>query len=179
MKLSQLKQEIYIATDQANISSAKSRLAEEEGLPYKALVYKVRSEALRAWVQELKRKEKKHQARQYKKANNDAAEDTFAPIAYLAAPDADPAQVQQRIQHDLARSRGRPLGPGHHAGIRPTMLDRRPVLGRHPEYPSLYVYNGLGTKGYMLAPLLSKEMADFILTETAVDKEVSLGRFSK
>jgi len=27
--------------------------------------------------------------------------------------------------------------------------------------------------------LLSKEMADFILTETAVDKEVSLGRFSK
>ena len=68
---------------------------------------------------------------------------------------------------------------GHNAGIRPTMLDRRPVLGRHPEYPSLYVYNGLGTKGYMLAPLLSKEMADFILHETEVDKEVSLGRFSK
>jgi glycine/D-amino acid oxidase-like deaminating enzyme len=68
---------------------------------------------------------------------------------------------------------------GHHAGIRPTMLDRRPVLGRHPDYPSLYVYNGLGTKGYMLAPLLSKEMADFILHETEVDKEVSLGRFSK
>jgi glycine/D-amino acid oxidase-like deaminating enzyme len=68
---------------------------------------------------------------------------------------------------------------GHHAGIRPTMLDRRPILGRHPDYPSLYVYNGLGTKGYMLAPLLSKEMADFILHETEVDKEVSLGRFSK
>jgi len=68
---------------------------------------------------------------------------------------------------------------GHHAGIRPTMLDRRPVLGRHPDYPSLYVYNGLGTKGYMLAPLLSKEMAEFILHETEVDKEVSLGRFSK
>lgn len=68
---------------------------------------------------------------------------------------------------------------GHNAGIRPTMLDRRPVLGRHPDYPSLYVYNGLGTKGYMLAPLLSKEMADFILHETEVDKEVSLGRFSK
>lgn len=74
MNLSQLKQEIYIATDQANISAAKSRFAEESGLPYKALVYKVRSDALRAWVQELKRKEKKHQARQYKKANNDAAQ---------------------------------------------------------------------------------------------------------
>lgn len=68
---------------------------------------------------------------------------------------------------------------GQNAGIRPTMLDRRPVLGRHPDYPSLYVYNGLGTKGYMLAPLLSKEMADFILHETEVDREVSLGRFSK
>lgn len=65
------------------------------------------------------------------------------------------------------------------AGIRPTMLDRRPVLGRHPEFNALYVFNGLGTKGYMLAPLLSKEMADFILNDTDVDKEVSLGRFSK
>ena len=67
----------------------------------------------------------------------------------------------------------------HHAGIRPTMLDRRPVLGKHPDFPTLYVYNGLGTKGYMLAPLLSKEMAEFILYETDVDKEVSLSRFSK
>jgi glycine oxidase len=67
----------------------------------------------------------------------------------------------------------------HHAGIRPTMLDRRPVLGKHPDFPSLYVYNGLGTKGYMLAPLLSKEMAEFIVNETEVDKEVSLSRFSK
>ena len=68
---------------------------------------------------------------------------------------------------------------GHHAGIRPTMLDRRPVLGRHPDFPSLYVYNGLGTKGYMLAPLLSKDMAYFILHETEVDKEVSWARLTK
>jgi RNA polymerase sigma-32 factor len=39
-------------------------------------------------------------------ANNDAAEDTFAPIAYLAAPDADPAQVVEAEQSAALQSQG-------------------------------------------------------------------------
>lgn len=64
------------------------------------------------------------------------------------------------------------------AGIRPTVLDRRPIMGQHTTYKKLFIFNGLGTKGYLMAPTLSREMCDFILQEKALDKEVSLGRFS-
>lgn len=44
------------------------------------------------------------------------------------------------------------------AGVRPTVKDRRPVIGTHPEYKNYHIFNGLGAKGYMLAPLLSKDL---------------------
>ena len=67
----------------------------------------------------------------------------------------------------------------HHVGIRPTVADRRPVMGRHPEYNRLFVFNGLGTKGYMLAPLLSLEMADYMLEERPLDEAVLFTRLLK
>ena len=39
-------------------------------------------------------------------ANSDSSEDTFAPIAYLAAPDADPAQVVEAEQSAALQSQG-------------------------------------------------------------------------
>lgn len=65
------------------------------------------------------------------------------------------------------------------AGVRPTTYDRRPIMGKHDDFSGLYLFNGLGTKGYMIAPLLAKELVDFILDGTPLDKEVSLSRFSK
>ena len=67
----------------------------------------------------------------------------------------------------------------HNAGIRPTAPDRRPIIGRHPEFEQLYLFNGLGTKGYMIAPLLSKEFVDFIITGKPIDPETDLKRFLK
>lgn len=64
------------------------------------------------------------------------------------------------------------------AGIRPTTNDRRPLMGRHPEFEKLAIFNGLGTKGYMMAPLLSKEMCDHLLQGTALNKECSLDRIN-
>jgi glycine oxidase len=43
-------------------------------------------------------------------------------------------------------------------GIRPAMKNRRPVLGRHPEFSRLVMFNGMGSKGIMLAPILSEEL---------------------
>ncbi|MBM3417670.1 MAG: FAD-binding oxidoreductase [Bacteroidetes bacterium] len=63
-------------------------------------------------------------------------------------------------------------------GIRPTTIDRRPVLGRSHENPHIYIFNGLGTKGYMMAPLLSDEMVDFILYNKEPPMEYNLNRFS-
>ncbi len=65
------------------------------------------------------------------------------------------------------------------AGIRPTTLDRRPIMGRHETYPKLVVYNGLGAKGYLLAPLLGKELADYLLHSIPLDKEIRYSRLQK
>jgi glycine/D-amino acid oxidase-like deaminating enzyme len=65
----------------------------------------------------------------------------------------------------------------HVAGIRPTTKDRRPAIGEHPEISGFYVFNGLGAKGYMTAPLLSKEFVDFVLNGTPLHEEVDLRRY--
>jgi glycine oxidase len=67
----------------------------------------------------------------------------------------------------------------HKAGVRPTTLDRRPLMGSHFTHEKLFVFNGLGTKGYLLAPLLAKEMIEFILDGKILDKEVGLARTIK
>ena len=66
----------------------------------------------------------------------------------------------------------------HQAGIRPTMIDRRPVIGFHPVYKNLAVFNGLGTKGVMLAPYFAKEMLIKLTNKNySVHKEVDINRF--
>ncbi len=64
----------------------------------------------------------------------------------------------------------------HVAGIRPTVKDRRPLMGEHPEIQGFYAFNGLGAKGYMMAPLLGKEMVEFILDGKKTDAEVDIQR---
>jgi glycine oxidase len=66
---------------------------------------------------------------------------------------------------------------GQEAGVRPTTRDRRPLIGRHPKYNQLYIFNGLGAKGYMLAPLLSKEFVVALVDNSPIDKECSIERF--
>ena len=64
------------------------------------------------------------------------------------------------------------------AGIRPTVIDRRPLIGEHPNYGGLYFFNGMGTKGYMLAPFFAKQLIDNILYLKPLDNEVNLTRFN-
>jgi glycine oxidase len=64
------------------------------------------------------------------------------------------------------------------SGIRPTTPDRRPIMGRHPEFSKLHVFNGLGTKGYMTAPTLSREFVAFLIDGKALNLEVSNERFN-
>lgn len=67
----------------------------------------------------------------------------------------------------------------HNAGIRPTVQDRRPLMGKHPEEEDLYLFNGLGTKGVMLAPFLSTHFLDSILGDAALSPEINIERFKK
>jgi glycine oxidase len=63
------------------------------------------------------------------------------------------------------------------AGIRPCTADRRPVMGRHPEHSGLAIFNGLGTKGVLLGPLLAREFAQFLIYGKILDEQVDLKRF--
>lgn len=65
------------------------------------------------------------------------------------------------------------------AGVRPTVIDRRPLMGQHPNHSNLYIFNGLGTKGYLMAPLLAEEMVDFVLSNKPLDREIDIHRYQK
>jgi glycine/D-amino acid oxidase-like deaminating enzyme len=58
------------------------------------------------------------------------------------------------------------------AGIRPTSHDRRPYIGRNKEFAGIFMFNGLGSKGYLLAPLLAKEFVESILENNPLSEEV-------
>ncbi len=64
----------------------------------------------------------------------------------------------------------------HEAGVRPTMKDYEPVLGRHPEYRSVYLFNGLGSKGTLKSPWLASQMMLFIAGETTLSVNHSYER---
>ena len=67
----------------------------------------------------------------------------------------------------------------HRAGIRPTVLDRRPLLGDHFEHERLKIFNGLGAKGFLIAPLLAKEFVLSIQTGKSLDKEINITRYNR
>jgi glycine/D-amino acid oxidase-like deaminating enzyme len=67
----------------------------------------------------------------------------------------------------------------HLAGIRPTVKDRRPLVGKHRDYKNMYVLNGLGTRGVMIGPYVAKQLYDFIENNYPLDDEININRFKK
>ncbi|MCT4664094.1 MAG: FAD-binding oxidoreductase [Flavobacteriales bacterium] len=65
------------------------------------------------------------------------------------------------------------------AGIRPTVKDRRPLLGSHQEQKNMHILNGMGTRGVMLAPKAVEMLINFILEEKELDPEWDIKRFYK
>ena len=64
------------------------------------------------------------------------------------------------------------------AGIRPTVIDRRPLVGRHEHHKNLFVLNGLGTRGVMIAPFVAKQLFNYIENGTELVPEINCLRFS-
>jgi len=62
-------------------------------------------------------------------------------------------------------------------GFRPTTPDRRPIIGTHPEYEQLVIFNGLGTKGVSLAPYFSDVLVNWMENGARIDQSVSLNRY--
>lgn len=65
----------------------------------------------------------------------------------------------------------------HFAGVRPTVKDRRPLVGTHAVHRSIHILNGLGTRGVMLGPAMAKALFDYVENEIPLDREIDIDRF--
>lgn len=63
------------------------------------------------------------------------------------------------------------------AGLRPVTPDRKPLLGKHPEHPTVLIFNGMGTKGVSLAPYFSEVLVNFMSKSAGINKEVDINRY--
>lgn len=66
---------------------------------------------------------------------------------------------------------------GQEWGMRPTVPDRRPIAGRHPEYARVAVLNGLGTKGVSLAPYFAWNLIQSLENGDAINNGVDVNRY--
>jgi glycine oxidase len=62
----------------------------------------------------------------------------------------------------------------HQAAVRPVIDAGYPVLGLHPEYPQLAYFNGLGSKGSLLAPFFADQLASCLMGERQPELEVDV-----
>lgn len=67
----------------------------------------------------------------------------------------------------------------HEAGVRPTTGDRRPLLGVHKDNDRMFLLNGLGTRGVMIAPLMAVKLYQFMENNQALDPEIDIRRFKQ
>ncbi len=63
------------------------------------------------------------------------------------------------------------------AGIRPTVIDRRPLTGTHKKYKNVGILNGMGTRGVILAPTSAKKLFQHMEFEMPLPKEMNINRF--
>ncbi|WP_138481864.1 NAD(P)/FAD-dependent oxidoreductase [Dyadobacter bucti] len=63
------------------------------------------------------------------------------------------------------------------AGIRPSVRDRRPLVGIHPEHGNIGIFNGLGTKGVTLAPFFARQFAEHLENGKELNPLVNIKRY--
>lgn len=67
----------------------------------------------------------------------------------------------------------------HEAGVRPTVKDRKPLVGRSDVSNSVHILNGLGTRGVLLGPYLANALIKNIEEHIPLDAYISIARFNK
>ena len=66
----------------------------------------------------------------------------------------------------------------HMAGMRPTVKDRRPLVGQHPKYNNLWLLNGFGSHGITIAPWAATSLYNRIEKEMPLLEEMDIARFT-
>jgi glycine/D-amino acid oxidase-like deaminating enzyme len=67
----------------------------------------------------------------------------------------------------------------HRSGLRPATLERRPFVGFHPSQPAIGILNGMGTKGYSLAPYFASQLVNNLYFGEKIIPEADVNRFRK
>lgn len=67
----------------------------------------------------------------------------------------------------------------HFAGVRPTVKDRRPLVGTYSNHASIHILNGLGTRGVMLGPAMAKALFENIEYQKPLERAIDIKRFNK
>lgn len=62
----------------------------------------------------------------------------------------------------------------HEAAVRPIIRNSRPVVGFHPEHRHVGFFNGLGSKGTLMAPAVASHFAAHLCGECELDGELVL-----
>jgi glycine/D-amino acid oxidase-like deaminating enzyme len=62
----------------------------------------------------------------------------------------------------------------HQAAVRPIIRTSQPVVGSHPDDPTLWFINGFGSKGSLLAPWVCEQLIASMLEGRPLDPELDL-----
>lgn len=62
----------------------------------------------------------------------------------------------------------------HLAAVRPTVVHRRPLIGKSKLNERVFLFNGLGTKGALLAPFMAAYFASYLLEGAPLDPDVDI-----
>lgn len=65
----------------------------------------------------------------------------------------------------------------HKAGVRPTTIDRRPIVGLHHTHQQIAFFNGMGTKGVLLAPYYATNLIEHMESGMKINSETDCMRF--
>lgn len=88
------------------------------------------------------------------------------------------AQGRSEIERRLARFLRLPYAvTDHRAAVRPVIDAGYPTIGRHPVYPQIGYFNGLGSKGSLLAPFFAAQLVACWETERRPDPVVDVQRY--
>lgn len=63
----------------------------------------------------------------------------------------------------------------HRAAVRPIIRESRPLIGRHPRQDQLGYFNGLGSKGSLLAPWYARCLSDHLVSQAPIPDDMDIG----
>lgn len=64
-------------------------------------------------------------------------------------------------------------------GYRPTLPDRKPLLGLHPTHSQFGVFNGMGSRGVIMSPLCAKHYIHFLEGRSDLDPSMNIARYQR